>query len=80
MLALSSVRGRLASFAGTFAAVLVGAALLATTLLVYASATPQVPERLSKADLIVHGPLAESRDWRYVKPWDASSASTLAQR
>ncbi len=80
MLALSSVRGRLASFAGTFAAVLVGAALLATTLLVYASATPQVPERLSKADLIVHGPLAESRDWRYVKPWDAASASTLAQR
>lgn len=80
MLALSSVRGRWASFIGTFAAVALGAALLAMTLLVFASASAQVPPRLSKADVIVHGPLLESRDWQYAKPWTAAESAQLTQR
>jgi putative ABC transport system permease protein len=80
MLALASLRGRRASFTGTFAAVALGAALLTMTLLVFASSQPAVPDRLARADVIVHGPLHDGGDRQYARPWPSEIAESLAQR
>lgn len=83
MLTLATVRARWASFIGTFTALALGVALIATTLLVLVSAAPRLPERYAGSTVLVRspavsdgagGPLAAHR------PWSASVAEELANR
>lgn len=79
-LALHSVRGRAWAFAGSFAALLLGVAILSASLLVYAGAQPEVPQRLSQADVIVHAPLVSGELSDEIRPWTSEAATALAQR
>jgi len=80
MLSLASVRGRRWSFAGSFAALTLGVAILSTTLLVFAGAQPQMPQRLSNADVIVHGPRVHNDFTEDLRPWTAGAAAVLVER
>ncbi|MFC7762633.1 hypothetical protein ACFQY4_34745 [Catellatospora bangladeshensis] len=79
---LASVRGRAVSLAGTFAGLALGVALIAMSLLVYASAQPRPPERLSAAPVVVHGPVLPDASGigDGVRPWSADQAQALAER
>lgn len=80
MLALASVRGRKASFVGTVAALVLGVALLTMTLLVYASSLPTVPDRVSRAAVLVHGPQIGDGVLSDFRPWPADEVRLLTQR
>jgi len=79
MIALSTTRGRISGFAGTFAALALGVTLLATSLLVYASAAPQTPERFAAAPMVVHAPIAGNADGvvRAMRPWSVAETERL---
>lgn len=82
MLALANVRGRWGSFAGSFATLVLGVTLIATTLLVYLAATPHTPERLAAAPVVVHAPIASSDAgiMNALRPWSTAQAEQLAAR
>ncbi|BCJ73631.1 ABC transporter permease [Catellatospora sp. IY07-71] len=82
MITVASVRGRALSLAGTFAGLALGVALIAMSLLVYASAQPRPPERLSAAPVLVHGPVLPDASGvgDGVRPWPGEQAQALAGR
>ncbi|MEV0274610.1 FtsX-like permease family protein [Hamadaea sp. NPDC050747] len=79
MIAWSTVRGRISGFAGTFAALALGVTLLATSLLVYASAAPRTPERFAAAPMVVHAPIAGNDDGvvKAMRPWSVAETDKL---
>lgn len=80
MLSLASVRGRKWSFAGSFATIVLGVTILSMTLLVFAGAQPQVPQRFSHASVIVHAPLTHNDFSTDLRPWTAAAAAALTER
>ncbi|NUR51032.1 MAG: FtsX-like permease family protein, partial [Hamadaea sp.] len=79
MIATATIRGRISGFVGSFAALALGVTLLATSLLVYASAAPKTPERFAAAPLVVHAPIAENADGvvRAMRPWSVAETEQL---
>lgn len=71
MMAVAFVRHRWPAFVGTFLALALGVALIASTLLVYASAKPQIPRRYAHTELFVRTAGA---------PWTANALSDLTTR
>lgn len=80
MLSVASVRGRKWSFAGSFAALALGVAILSTTLLILAGAQRQVPPRFEAAEVIVHGPVVHNDFTEDLRPWTAEAAAALTSR
>ncbi|MBO0916671.1 ABC transporter permease [Streptomyces laculatispora] len=79
MLVLANVRERWTSFLAAFVAVLVGVALITTTLIIYDSARPGVRPRLSAASAIVLPDRAADQDGTPADrvPWSRDEARPL---
>jgi putative ABC transport system permease protein len=82
MLTLATLRTRWASFTGTFVALSLGVALIATTMLVLVSAAPRVPERYAGAAVVVQSPEAgdDGDGHPEHRPWAVVEATALARR
>jgi putative ABC transport system permease protein len=82
MLTLATLRTRWASFAGTFVALSLGVALIATTMLVLVSAAPRLPDRYAGAAVVVQSPEAgdDGDGHPEHRPWAVVEATALAQR
>ena len=74
MLATATVRTQWPAFVGTFLALSLGVALIATTLLVLVGAQPRVPHRYAAAPVVVASAMADGR------PWAGETADLLARR
>ncbi|NUT33765.1 MAG: ABC transporter permease [Hamadaea sp.] len=79
MLSVANVRGRWGSFAGSFATLVLGVTLIATTLLVYLAGSPRTPERLAAASVVVHAPAMTSVAGiqNALRPWSAAQTDRL---
>jgi putative ABC transport system permease protein len=67
---------------GTFVAVLLGAALVTTFLVLLTSARPRVPDHLAGYTALVRSPAADNRPDEFAEPvpWPAETAQSLAAR
>ncbi|MER5643088.1 FtsX-like permease family protein [Streptosporangium sp. NPDC002524] len=75
-------RERRSGFAGTFVALCLGSAITSMSALAYASAGPQVPERLAGAPVLVRAPAAVRADGNFTpdRPWSPETVTSLAGR
>lgn len=82
MLVLANVRERRSGFLGAFLAVLVGVALVTTTLIIYASSRPTVQPRYADAAAMALPEQALDRDGSPEDriPWSPSEAAPLRDR
>ncbi|MFE2350025.1 ABC transporter permease [Kitasatospora cineracea] len=82
MLVIANVRERWTSFLASFIAVLVGVALISTTLVVYDSAKPTTQPRVGAAAALVLPPQANDRTGSPEDriPWSATEADALVGR
>ncbi|MFJ4767676.1 ABC transporter permease [Streptomyces uncialis] len=81
MLILANVRERWSGFLAAFAAVLVGVALITTTLIIYDSSLPKVQSRLSGAPALVIPGEAVDEDGSPADrvPWSGNETSALVE-
>lgn len=68
--------GRRRTLAGAFVAAVLGVAAVCTSMLLYASSRPQVPETYRSAAAVVRSPAA-SGDFAETVPWSPATTSTL---
>ncbi|MDX3227252.1 ABC transporter permease [Streptomyces sp. ME19-01-6] len=82
MLVFANVRERWSSFLAAFAAVLVGVALITTTLIIYDSSLPNVQSRLAGAPALAIPDQAADEDGspKDRVPWSESEAQPLIER
>ncbi|MFB7476824.1 ABC transporter permease [Kitasatospora sp. NPDC056184] len=82
MLVLANVRERWSSFLASFVAVLVGVALISTTLVIYDSAMPTVQPRLEGTAALVLPPQANDRTGSPEDrvPWNRAEADALVAK
>ncbi|MEV6925969.1 ABC transporter permease [Dactylosporangium sp. NPDC051485] len=81
-MSLSMLRYRWGSFLGTFVALLVGVAVVAGSLSLWASARPRVPAELSGAGVLVAAPRYDPPDGGFPthRPWSAEEVDGLVAR
>ncbi|GAA2367510.1 ABC transporter permease [Dactylosporangium salmoneum] len=81
-MSLSMLRYRWGSFLGTFVALLVGVAVVAGSLSLWASARPRVPDELSGAGVVVAAPRYDPPNGGYptYRPWSAEEVDGLVAR
>ncbi|MDQ1646931.1 MAG: putative transport system permease protein, partial [Cryptosporangiaceae bacterium] len=80
MVTIATLRARWHGFAGTFAALTLGVALMAATALVLLAAAPTVPARYANASVLVRSPDPGADPAVSRRPWSQSEASDLAAR
>ncbi|MCW2506559.1 MAG: transporter permease, partial [Actinomycetia bacterium] len=80
MVTFATLRARWHGFAGTFAALALGVALMAATALVLLAAAPTVPARYANAAVLVRSPDPGADPTVSRRPWSQSEASALAAR
>ncbi|MGO1973918.1 MAG: ABC transporter permease [Propionibacteriaceae bacterium] len=80
MIAVTLARHHWRSLIGTFLALAVGVLLLATTLIIFVSSSPQVPLRYAAAPVLVSSqpPGSEPERAGWQRPWTAAQADALA--
>jgi putative ABC transport system permease protein len=73
------VRHRWAGFLGTFAALLLGVAVIAGSLTLWAAARPRVPDALAAADAVVASPAFKPGDGGFpvYRPWSPGEVTAL---
>ncbi len=81
-MSLAFVRHRWAGFLGTFAALLVGVAVISASLSLWAAAQPRVPDTLAASDAVVAAPRFEPADGGFpvYRPWSPDEVDTLVRR
>ncbi len=79
-LAWAVVRHRFAGFAGTFAAVALGVAIVAGCTTLWASSRPEVPDAYAAAPVLARAPQVGTTDAGFpeFRPWTAGDADRLA--
>ncbi|MER6946040.1 FtsX-like permease family protein [Nonomuraea sp. NPDC000554] len=75
----ATLRERRSAFAGTFVALLLGVAIVAVTSTALLSAGPRLPERLSRADVLVAAPAIERPEGNFTpdRPWSPDQVESL---
>ncbi|GAA1522256.1 hypothetical protein GCM10009827_042970 [Dactylosporangium maewongense] len=76
---LASVRHRWAGFLGTFAALLLGVAVISGSLALWAAAQPRVPDALAATDAVVASPSFDPVEGGFpvYRPWSPDEVSSL---
>ncbi|GAB3870065.1 hypothetical protein [Dactylosporangium cerinum] len=79
---LGFVRHQWASFLGTFAALLLGVAVISGSLTLWAAAQPRVPDALAATDAVIAAPAFKPGDGGFpvYRPWSPDELSALLGR